>query len=31
MSKKAFKNAIGRLYKLKVIDIKNKDGIYLKQ
>lgn len=30
MSKKAFKNAIGRLYKLKVVDIKNKDGIYLK-
>jgi hypothetical protein len=30
MSKKAFKNAIGNLYKNKVISIKNQDGIYLK-
>lgn len=31
MSKKAFKNAIGRLYKFKIIDIKKQDGIYLKK
>ena len=30
MSKKAFKNAIGNLYKHKVITIKKGDGIYLK-
>lgn len=31
MSKKSFKKAIGTLYKDRQIEIKNQDGIYLKQ